>query len=1190
MGYADRERRGPRDAREALLAAATQLQSAASAPGRVPPHDLDAERAVLGGILLDNGGLATVESILVAGDFYHPAHAVIFEAMHALAARREPVDVVTLASELRARERLNTIGGAQYLGELTDTIPTIAHIEVHARIVADLAGVRKMIEVAHEIVARGYGDRGSAEEFLDFAAARVFEVAQKRSKSTLVSLEQAITEAFERLEKSMAQGVAISGTPTGFQDLDRLIAGMSGGQLIVLAARPAMGKCLTADAEVVLEDGRVATMEALVREGEARVVTLRDDWTLGHAAVSAFVDDGVKPVFRVTTRLGRQVTATAPHPFRTLDGWRPLHTLRVGDRVAVPRVLPVEGRRPLRACEVTLLAYLLGDGCLTRGTPSFTNTDPRVQADFAAAVGSFGGLLVRPRSSLGRAPSVAVAANRPARSARRAVFGQNLRAVARARGVTGRSLAAAAGASPPLVTAWMRGVTAPSPSRLARICEALDVAPEALAPGGSPCGRAGSNPLTAWLESLGVWGLDAHAKHVPAAVFTLPRAQLALFLNRLFATDGWASVLATGQAVAGYCSVSERLARQVQHLLLRFGVLAQLRRRLVLYQGDRRVAWQLDVTDAPSLRAFCAEIGIFGKEVAVARVQDALRARRPHTNRDLVEAAVWAALDGARGGRSWAAVARAAGLPASNLHVGRRGLSRERLAALADAVGHAELSLLARSDVYWDEIVAIEALGDQQVYDLTVPETHNFVANDVCVHNTSLVMNLTENAAMATSKPVLFFSLEMPRVELANRMLCGQARVDQSRLRANLLTGDDLTALTQAASRIFSLPIYIDDSGDLTLMDLRSKARKMKAERDLSLIIIDYLQLMKASREKSESREREISEISRGLKALAKELDVPIVALSQLNRACETRPGKDKRPMLADLRECVTGDTPVLLADGRRVPIKSLVGETPEVLAMSPEGRIAPAVSDQVWRVGVRPVLRVTLASGRSVRATAKHRLYGASGWVRVGELVAGDRIAIARGLPAPAEPVVGPAAKVPSSVAATSPRASAPPLSLAGEGLQLTVNAAPCTAPSPARERGRAEARGEVAVADSDLFWDRVAAIEPAGEEEVFDLTVPGPASWLADGVVSHNSGAIEQDADVVMFIYRDEVYNRDSEDKGIAEIIVAKQRNGPTDTIRLRFVRELTRFENLATDEHGYADANVSVDDVLPDEHPDG
>lgn len=369
------------------------------------------------------------------------------------------------------------------------------------------------------------------------------------------------------------------------------------------------------------------------------------------------------------------------------------------------------------------------------------------------------------------------------------------------------------------------------------------------------------------------------------------------------------------------------------------------------------------------------------------------------------------------------------------------------------------------------------------------------------------------------------FSLEMPREQIASRMVSSEARVDVQRMRSGRLSNEDWHNLTQAASFLSGLPIYIDDTPGITVLDVRSKVRRIQAElqrashaqgfeRKVGLVVIDYLQLMRGS-DKAGSREQEISEISRGLKHLAKELRVPVIALSQLNRSVETRSDKSKRPQISDLRECVTGDTLVCLADGRRVPIRELVGQTPEVFALSEGKGVVAARSDLVWSVGTRPIFELHLASGHSIRATAKHRLYGTSGWVRVGDLSVGDRLGVV-----------------------LSPRLST----------QDTAASA-----HPPQDKG------------SEIFFDEVVSISDAGEAEVFDLTVPGPASWIADGVVSHNSGAIEQDADMIMFIYRDDYYNKETALKGIAEIIVAKQRNGPTGKALLRWDSACTRFMDL-------------------------
>ena len=363
------------------------------------------------------------------------------------------------------------------------------------------------------------------------------------------------------------------------------------------------------------------------------------------------------------------------------------------------------------------------------------------------------------------------------------------------------------------------------------------------------------------------------------------------------------------------------------------------------------------------------------------------------------------------------------------------------------------------------------------------------------------------------------FSLEMPKEQLVMRMLASEARVDSQRIRTGKLIESDWAKLAQAAGVLADANIHIDDTPAVSVLELRAKCRRLYAryeesDQPIRLIIVDYLQLMRGN-ERIDSREQQISEISRSLKALAKELGIPVLALSQLNRSLEKRP--DKRPLMSDLRECVTGDTLVCLANGRRAPILDLVGTTPRVLAMSPDGRIVEADSDQVWLVGRRAVFDVRLGSGRKLRGTSRHRIYTRDGWKQVGELQLSDRVALARA-------VVADSARLPNSDALAR-------------------------------------------AATSDLFWDRVLTVEPAGEEEVFDLTVPGPASWLADGIVSHNSGAIEQDADTILFIFREEVYEKDKEDvKGVAELIIGKQRNGPIGTANLAFIHEHTRFENLA------------------------
>jgi replicative DNA helicase len=175
------------------------------------------------------------------------------------------------------------------------------------------------------------------------------------------------------------------------------------------------------------------------------------------------------------------------------------------------------------------------------------------------------------------------------------------------------------------------------------------------------------------------------------------------------------------------------------------------------------------------------------------------------------------------------------------------------------------------------------------------------IAGRPSMGKTAFILNIVEHAGVFADPavPVLVFSLEMSKEQLVQRMLCSVSRVDASRLRTGNLVDTDWSKLTNGASMLSEAPIYIDDTPGITVLELRAKARRLKAERNLGLVVVDYLQLMQGHN--SESRQQEISEISRSLKALAKELDVPVIALSQLNRSLENR--TDKRPIMADLRE-----------------------------------------------------------------------------------------------------------------------------------------------------------------------------------------------------------------------------------------------------------------------------------------------
>jgi replicative DNA helicase len=753
--------------------------------GRVPPHDLNAEESLLGAMMLEAEAIASAAGVLRADDFYKPGHAHIFDAIHALYAAGQPVDPVTVADELRRNGLLETVGGHQALVDIMASTPATTNAPGYARIVEEHALLRRLIGVAGEIAEIGYGMPEDVTKALDRAESMVYDVNQRRVTDSTSKIEDLLGLNLDRLEQLYGRGDVVTGVPTGYIDLDELLSGLQPSTLVVVGARPSMGKCVAWDTPIVdPATGAVRTAAEVHRLGTSgravSVLTLTEAGEVVATVPSVFVDDGRKPVYRVRTRTGREVRTTASHPFLTPGGWRPLADLAVGRAVGVPAAVPVFGAGTLPPDEVLMLAHLVV-------APGHDEVGPRLSTDNREVATDI--------------------------EHRGAAFG--VRLVDR---------------------------TVPG--------------------GGRTWDVRSAAPLADLARRHGIAG-PVSERRVPPAVFRLPRELLARFLNR--ALGSAAAVWRPAHGEPGRVVVaarSEGLVRDLQHLLLRFGICASVRRSVVAVDDATWVAYDLVIGEPDHIVSLAQQIGVLGHEAELGAV-----------------------------------VAHARSLVAAEpARLVTAGAGRDVDPHRASEAGSPPVAA-----VLWDEIVSIEHEGDEQVYDLTVPDSHNFVAADVFVHNTSFALGMAAHAALHANEPVLVFSLEMGSLELSQRLLCAEARIDSARVRTGRLNEDDWSRISQAIGRLASAPIWIDDNPNLTVMEIRAKARRLKSQvGSLGMVVVDYLQLM-TGRSHAENRQVEVSEISRGLKILARELECPVVALSQLSRGLELR--ADKRPLLADLRE-----------------------------------------------------------------------------------------------------------------------------------------------------------------------------------------------------------------------------------------------------------------------------------------------
>jgi replicative DNA helicase len=545
---------------------------------RTPPHDVAAEQCVLGGMLLSKDAISDVIEVLRPTDYYRPAHQLVHEAILDLYGRGEPADAITVANELTRRGEITRVGGGVYLHTLIASVPTAANAGYYARIVRERAILRRLVEAGTRIVQFGYAGDADADALVDRAQAEVFAVTDRRASEDYHSLSEIMPGALDEIEAIGSRGGVLTGVPTGFADLDALTNGLHPGQMIVIAARPAVGKALALDT-----------------------------------------------------------------PLPTPAGWTTMGEVRVGDEL-----LGSDGQ-PTRVVAATEVMH---------GRPCY-----EVEFDDGEVI-------------------VADANHQ-----------------------------------------WLTW-----------------------------------NP----------------AASVPPQVIT-----------------------------------TREVARS-------------LRRGPASYLSNHAVA----LAAQPEL----ARLG------APARAEHGLGVPRQQQER-------------------------------------------------------------------WRYIVAVRSVLSRPVRCVQVESAdHLYLAGRgmVPTHNSTLALDFARAAAIRNNMTTVLFSLEMGRNEITMRLLSAEARVPMHTMRTGQMNDDDWARLARRMSEVADAPLFIDDSPNMSLMEIRAKCRRLKQRNDLKFVIIDYLQLM-SSPKRVESRQQEVSEMSRSLKLLAKELEVPLIALSQLNRGPEQR--TDKKPLLSDLRE-----------------------------------------------------------------------------------------------------------------------------------------------------------------------------------------------------------------------------------------------------------------------------------------------
>ena len=808
------------------------------ASDRVPPQSLESERALLGALLLRPDAIHDVADLIHAESFYAEKHRLIFAAMRELADRGEPIDLLSLSERLLNQNLLERGGGRSYLAELADSAPAPGNYSHYADLVSRKHVMRSLIDAAYGITESAYDDARDTVEVLDEAEKSIYAIGDRSAAHKFTAIGDKIHEAWDRIEALSKKEDGIRGVPSGFAALDNLLSGFHPSDLIIIAARPSMGKTslaldiarnaavrfnvpvgifsLEMSSEQLID--RMLAAESFVNSWKLRTGQVReeDDFarirdaleTLSKAPI--YIDDkpgnNILAMRAVARRLKRDrgiglivvdyLQLMAPTSTKASDSLvqqvteisRSLKSLARELQVPVialsqlNRAVEQRGGKPR-------LSDLRDSGCLT-GDTLIERADTGERVPIKELVGQTD------------VPVVSIDAQYQLRTMLASkIFSSGVKETFLLTLRSGRTIKASANHKFLTIEGWQRLDALQEGDRLA--------SPRLLKPGAPPSllstqelvllahllgdgcvlprqpihytsadeknleaveraarelfgiaprrvrqknwwhsylpsphhlthGRP--HPITAWYRRLGIAPVRSYDKRVPQAVFAADSKSIQLFLHHLWATDGnisWKKLSGRLPAAAiYYASTSRGLAEDVQHLLLRLGIWSTVRS---VPQGKYRPSYHVHVQSAPVQQRFLELVGSYGSRGAiVAELKKALAKIAPLPNTDTIPQEVWKLLvepEKDRKELSWRGFAQKMDTAYNGSALTATGVSRARLAKIAALLESDRLVHLAESDVYWDEVSSITPLGREEVFDASVPGTHNFVAGDIIVHN-----------------------------------------------------------------------------------------------------------------------------------------------------------------------------------------------------------------------------------------------------------------------------------------------------------------------------------------------------------------------------------------------------------------------------------------------------------------------